>query len=58
MDYPSVICNYCRYTDYGILPVGTAYYNLCEGVCCEEALDTYNDAQKDEDKIASLEDAF
>ena len=33
MDYPSVICNYCRYTDYGILPVGTAYYNLCEGVC-------------------------
>ena len=59
MDYPSVICEYCVCTDYGDAPVNTGLHNLCEGACCEVALYNYNDSRdNDEDKIASIEDAF
>ena len=54
--YPSVICNYCAYTDYGGLPVGTGYWNLCEGRFCEEAYYEYKD--KNPDDYSELEELF
>jgi len=35
------ICDYCRMTDYGMCEVNTAPYNLCEGMCCNEAAEEY-----------------
>lgn len=35
------LCEYCPYTDYGSIPVGTGPWNLCEGVCCDEAYENY-----------------
>jgi hypothetical protein len=58
MDYPSIICEYCPYTDYGAVPVGTGPHNLCEGRFCEEALEEYNNHVADEDQFASIEEAF
>lgn len=39
--YDYAICEYCRYTDYGTSPVNTGYWNLCEGMGCEEAIKDY-----------------
>lgn len=49
-DYPSVICEYCRYTNCGEFPCeyNTPYgYDSCEGCNCDEALDNYNEENKD-----------
>ena len=58
-DYPSVICEYCPYTEYGDLPcsvvTGDGTYVACEGCCCEQALDNYND--ENENPI-TIEEAF
>lgn len=57
-DYPSIICEYCRYTGYGDSPCeySTPYgYYSCEGCNCEEALGYYNDAN--ENKL-TIEEAF
>lgn len=55
-DYPSIICNYCRYTDYGCQPVGTGYWNLCEGCFCEETYKLYKEEHPDD--TSELEDLF
>lgn len=55
-DYQSIICNYCRYTDYGWYPVGTGYWNLCEGCCCKEAYETYREENPDD--TSELEELF
>lgn len=54
--YPSVICRYCRYTDYGCQPVGTGHWNMCEGVYCEEAYNLYKVENPDDD--SKLEELF
>ena len=58
MAYDSVICKYCKCTDYGEEPVNTGPWNICEGIGCEDALDAYNDGRPDDEKIASIEEAF
>ena len=35
------ICNYCRYTEYGLENVNTGHWNLCEGSWCEDAYKFY-----------------
>ena len=55
-DYPSIICEYCWYTDYGCQPVGTGYWNLCEGQYCEETYEEYRD--KNPDDTSKLEELF
>ena len=57
-DYASVICEYCKCTDYGDEPVNTGPWNMCEGVGCELALDAYNDCHSEEEQLKSLEEAF
>lgn len=54
--YPSVICEYCKYTDYGYQPTGTGSWNLCEGVYCEEAYNLYKVENPDDD--SKLEELF
>lgn len=57
-NYASPICEYCPCTDFGSKPVCTGSWNMCDGRCCTEALDNYNDGRDEEDRIASIEDAF
>ena len=57
-DYASPICEHCPCTDFGSSAVGTSPYSMCEGCCCAEALDNYNEGLDEEDRIASIEDAF
>ena len=54
-EYPSIICNYCRYTNYGFEEVGTSPFNLCEGMGCENAYVKYVEETGDN---SSLEDLF
>lgn len=54
-DYSSVICEYCRCTDYGESSVGTGPHNLCEGIGCPEAYDSYVEETGDN---TPLEDLF
>ena len=35
------LCNFCPCTDYGTGSVGTSQYNMCEGMCCDEAYENY-----------------
>lgn len=58
MDYASVICKYCKCTNYGEESVNTGPWNMCEGVECEDALDAYNDGRDEDEKINSVEEAF
>ena len=57
-DYPSIICTYCRFTDYGctscehLTPNGVVF---CEGAGCEEA---YRDYIDDTGDNTDLEDLF
>lgn len=55
-EYPSVICKHCSRTDYGFAPVGTSPYNMCEGVECEEAYESWQGDNPEDD--SSLEDLF
>ena len=40
-DYPSILCEYCPYTEFGLQPSeyvsGNGTYVACEGRNCEEA---------------------
>ena len=55
-DYPSEICRYCKCTDYGCHPIGTGYWNLCEGQGCEEAYKYWKEENPDDDR--TLEELF
>lgn len=55
-DYPSELCNYCPFTDYGLYPLGTGPWNLCEGRFCEEVYEEYIEMNPDEDR--SLDEMF
>ena len=57
-NYPSAICSYCECTGHGRYSVNTGPHNICEGRGCEDALENYNESVDDEDKFASIEDAF
>lgn len=57
-NYASPICRYCACTDYGEEAVCTSSLNMCEGVGCEQALDTYNECHEEDEQFASLDDAF
>lgn len=35
------LCSYCPCTEFGTEEVNTNQYNLCEGICCKEALENY-----------------
>ena len=37
------LCDHCSFTEYGLIPVNTNQYNLCEGSCCDEAYMEYLD---------------
>lgn len=50
-NYPSVICEYCPYTDYGDKDVGTNQFNMCEGIKCEEAFNNYKNENPDDERI-------
>lgn len=45
---PEDLCDYCRMTDYGSEKVNTGPHNLCEGICCAEALDRYKEDNPDD----------
>lgn len=49
-DYPSEICLYCGYTDYGFAPINTGPWNLCEGRWCEEAYIKWQEDNSDDDR--------
>lgn len=56
-NYPSVICEYCPYTEYGLKSCEnytTNGYISCEGSCCEEAYDNYVDDTGDDTPLDEL----
>ena len=57
-NYSSAICEHCACTEYGDQPVNTGPYNMCEGVGCEQALDSYNDSVDNEEDMLTMEEAF
>lgn len=58
-DYPSILCTYCRYTNYGESPCeynSPLGYHSCEGDYCEEAYEDYMCDNPDEER--TLEEMF
>ena len=56
-DYPSLLCKYCSWTDYGSGLLGTGPYNMCEGAGCESAFDALVKLEPSL-FLVSLEDLF
>lgn len=55
-NYPSELCEYCACTDYGLAPVNTGPWNLCEDQWCEIAYKDWKEANPDDDR--TLEEMF
>lgn len=58
-NYPSAICEYCWYTDYGhssceFVPPNSHCYSTCEGVGCKEAYEDYVAETGDETPLEEL----
>lgn len=49
-DYSSEICEYCVCTDFGFAPVGTGYWNLCEGLGCMDAYTRWQEHNPEDDR--------
>lgn len=35
------LCKYCELTEYGNKEINTNQFNLCEGICCDDAYSNY-----------------
>lgn len=57
-DYPSILCEYCPYTEFGLQPSeyvsGNGTYVACEGRNCEEAFENYTKETGDEIPLEEL----
>lgn len=57
LEYSSVLCEHCPFTDYGYVPVNTGPHNLCEGAQCEEAYENWKESDP-ENNTAAIDDLF
>lgn len=57
-NYPSILCKYCPYTEYGLQACETVTpisgYVSCEGSFCEEAYDNYVEETGDNTPLEEL----
>mgnify|MGYP001714652872 CR=1 FL=1 len=56
-NYPSPICEYCNYTEYGLSPMPGYPTPSCEGMNCKKALEEYNKENPD-DAFNTIEESF
>lgn len=40
-EYPLEICEFCRFTEWGLEPLPSPPYHLCEGYGCKEAQEEF-----------------